>query len=254
MTSVRILSQHAVCAALSMKEAIAVNAEAFRLLSVGKAFVPHRIILPIAEHNGATLFKPAYIPNGGLGLKLVSVRPNNSDRGLPTVCGVVQLIDEATGNPIALINGTELTVLRTAAGSGAATAALARADSRHLLVFGAGAQARAHIQAMFCALPGLRTVSIWNRSVQRAKELAEEVRSWKSTDSLYAHIESVQVVASTADVEQAVCDADVICTATNSSHDLFPGHMIKPGCHINAIGSYMPSMRELDHACVSNAL
>jgi len=161
-----LLSEDDVRRALPMAEAIAVNEAAFEALASGDAQCPARAVLRGA--HGPSLFKPALLPGaaGGseaLGLKVVSVRPGNADRGLPTVPATIVTFDAATGLPDALVAATWLTALRTAAGSGAATKLLAKADSAHLVVFGAGLQAEAHVSAMKVARPSLARLTIVRR-------------------------------------------------------------------------------------------
>ena len=182
----RILNASDVRRSLSMADAIAVNQAAFLALHRNTARVPSRIILPVPEHDGASLFKPATTPAAGgataMGLKVVSVRPANAQRGLPTVPATVMLFDHATGFPTALMDGTYLTALRTAAGSGVATRIALSSGGRTaaaagtLAVFGAGLQADLHIRAMRSVLPNLRRVIICNRSAPRAEALAAKFR------------------------------------------------------------------------------
>ena len=246
------LSDADVRAALPMAEAIECNAAAFVALFDGSAVAPARHLLTAPEaFDGATLFKPSFVPgaggNGGaLGLKVVSVRPRNAARGLPTVPATVLLVDEQTGLLDAVMDATFLTALRTAAGSGAATNRLARADATALTVFGAGMQAAAHVDAVLAVRPGITRLWIINRGRARAAALAV------ACQARHPGLVEVEVgmLADVAVVEAAVRGADIICATTNASTPVFMGEWLAPGTHINAVGSYTPQMQELDVATV----
>eukprot|EP00164_Ancoracysta_twista_P006492 GFYU01009045.1.p1 GENE.GFYU01009045.1~~GFYU01009045.1.p1 ORF type:complete len:338 (+),score=118.19 GFYU01009045.1:173-1186(+) len=246
--AMKILRASDVAKLMSMKDAIKVNREAFLAVVQGRVTLPDRLIMPVPKHDGFTLFKPAILAdsNGGdnsMGAKIVSVRPNNAKLNLPTVPGFIVMLDEVTGYPAALMDGTYLTGLRTAAGSGAATEALARKDSSVLAVFGAGLQGHEHIKAV-CAVRDIKKIVIWNRTPERAQKLIETLKT-----ELNAGIE----YSFEADANVAVKDADIVCTTTNSFTPVFNGENLKPGCHINAIGSFRPDMQELDAATIKRA-
>ena len=180
-----ILTDDEVKAAVPMDQAIEVNEAAFRSLESGAAQCPDRALLTTT--GGPTLFKPACIPpaeagspgsSGGaeaLGLKVVSVREANPELGLPSVPATMVMFDAVTGLPSALLAATWLTALRTAAGSAVATRALAPEQAELLVVFGAGMQGDAHVDAMLSVRPSLSRVAIVNRSLPRAQELAAAV-------------------------------------------------------------------------------
>eukprot|EP01043_Picozoa_sp_COSAG02_P042738 COSAG02_NODE_3656_length_6410_cov_2.706703_5_plen_193_part_00 len=175
-----ILTDDDIKAAVPMDRAVEVNEAAFRSLETGAAQCPDRALL--ATDGGPTLFKPACISQAegsdgdeALGLKVVSVREANSELGLPTVPATMLMFDAATGQPSALLAATWLTALRTAAGSAVATRALAPEQVEMLVVFGAGMQGDAHVDAMLSVRPSLSCVAIVNRSLPRAQELAAAV-------------------------------------------------------------------------------
>ena len=141
----RILSAADVRAAIDMQQAIEAMREAFGQLSAGQATVPLRT--PVETETGITLFMPAYLRGtGDLGAKVVSVYPGNSTLGLPTITAAVIVLDAQTGRPLALMDGTYLTALRTGAASGLATALLARPEAQVVAVFGAGAHGAHRLQ------------------------------------------------------------------------------------------------------------
>lgn len=176
-----ILSDDDIKAAVPMNQAIEVNEAAFRSLETGTAQCPDRALL--TTDGGPTLFKPACMPPAegtadgreALGLKVVSVREANLELGLPTVPATMLMFDAATGLPSALLAATWLTALRTAAGSAVATRALAPEQVQLLVVFGAGMQGGAHVDAMLSVRPSLSRVAIVNRSLPRAQKLADAV-------------------------------------------------------------------------------
>ena len=240
-----VLSDEDVRSAVPMDLAIEVNAAAFASMESGAAEVPERAI--VSTKSGPTLFKPACIPSAAdpeapeaLGLKVVSVRAANADMDLPTVPATILMFDATTGLPSAVVAATWLTALRTAAGSGVATRALAPAAPQRLVCFGAGMQAEAHISAMLCVRPSITSVAIVNRSLPRAETLAATLSPTLSTEVL--------TLSDTAGVERVARAADIVCATTNSSTPMWDGAWLKPGAHINAIGSFTPQMQEVDAA------
>ncbi len=239
-----LLSAEEVRKALPMAEAIEIVKGAFAQLSTGKANVPLRTQLPVEKHEGVTLFMPAYLSESdALGAKVVSVFPRNLEKGLPTIFAVVIVVDSETGCPVALMDGTYLTALRTGAASGAATDLLARKDAKVAAIFGAGVQARTQLLAV-CTVRKIEKVWVYDIVRERAEAYAAEMKG-------FAPIPSDIKVASTP--KEAVQEADVICTATTSSTPVFNGEDLKPGVHINAIGSFTPKMQEVDEVTIRRA-
>ena len=222
--------------ALPMREAIEAMRAAFIAFSEGRAHIPQRLSISIPEQEGITLVMPGYVPPDALGLKVVSVFPRNPARGLPTLSALVVMLDPETGAPAALLDGAFLTAWRTGAASGLATDLLARPDAESLALIGAGAQARTQLRAV-AAVRSLRRVRVYSRTLARAQALIEEMRGQEGIPEDIA-------VAPTP--EAAVAEADIVCTATNSSVPVFDGRALQPGTHINAIGSFTLEMRELD--------
>jgi len=241
----RVLRREDVQQAISMTQAIEAVKGAFAQLSGGRANVPLRTQLPVPQHDGVTLFMPAYLEEtNSLAVKIVSVFPNNLDQGLPTIHALVIVVDAATGQPIAAVDGTYLTALRTGAASGAATDLLARSDAQQVAIFGAGTQGRTQLQAV-CEVRQVAKVWVYDTVRARAEQYAAEMR--QKGGKIPTNIE---VADSPAD---AVAGADIICTATTSSTPVFHDASLKPGVHINGIGSYTPQMQEIDEATVARA-
>mmetsp|Transcript_4376 Transcript_4376/g.8865 ORF Transcript_4376/g.8865 Transcript_4376/m.8865 type:complete len:286 (-) Transcript_4376:2339-3196(-) len=189
---------------------------------------------------GTTLFKPGFVSaqdgGGVLGLKVVSVRPNNeAQHGLPNVPATVMLFDEKTGVPTALMEGASLTAVRTAAGSGVATSLLAAPDAKVVTIFGAGMQAEAHAFAM-AEVRDIEKVVIVSRTEEKARKLAEKLR--QALPNVQCEVES--------DGQKAVAGSDIVCCTTSSSTPVLKGKWLKKGCHVNAIGSFRPNMQEVD--------
>lgn len=234
---IRILSAEDVHAALTMRDAIDAMREGFSALSTGRARVPLRSHL--TTPNGSNLFMPAYIE--GLpfsAVKVVSIYPKNI--GLPMIAASVLVMDAQTGQFRALIDGTSLTAIRTGAGSGLATELLARPDSSILGVIGAGAQARTQIEAV-CTVRPIREVRVYSRG--GAGSLVEQLAP------LYP---GVKLIASSSAAD-ALHDADVLVAATTSNQPVIHAVDVKPGAHINGIGSYLPTMQEVAANVVTKA-
>ena len=241
-----VLSAADVRALVPMSEAIRLMGVAFAELSAGRAQAPLRTPLHNPQLGGITLFMPAIVPAiKGLGMKIVSVFPTNAARGLPTIMALVGVIDADTGQPLAVLDGTFLTALRTGAVSGKATELLAREDARTLLCIGAGAQAFTQVWAVATARPGIERILIASRSRERAERLVAR---------LQAELPAIGACAAVADdLRAATRAADIICTATNATAPLFDDADLRPGTHINAVGAYTPAMCEVPPATVARA-
>jgi ornithine cyclodeaminase len=184
----------------------------------------------LATPAGTLLSMPA-AGEGGVGVKLVTLSEFNPQRGLPFTQAVYILFDATTQVPEAVIDGTELTAIRTAAVSGLATRRLANPEASRLVVFGAGVQATAHVEAMHAVRP-LSEVVVVGRDRTRS-------------DALVAFANGLGVAARTG-VPADVANADVVCTCTTSAVSVFSGHDLPGGTHINAVGAYLADQRELD--------
>ncbi len=228
-----LLSAQDVEQALSMPEAIDANARAYIALSRGEAQVPQRVAL--STEKGVSLFMPAHVhTTGDLGIKVVSVFPDNPRRQLPTIHALVLVLDASTGRPLALIEGARLTALRTGAGAGAATRVLAREDARVMALFGAGAQAPDQVEAVLAVRP-IEEVRIYTPSGESARRLARRL-SERHPQVLFRAVDTPAA---------AVRGADIISCATTSTTPVFDPSDVKPGAHINGIGSFTPQMREV---------
>jgi alanine dehydrogenase len=239
---IRILSREDVQQALSMGQAVEAMKAAFAQLSTGRADVPLRAALQVDQHNGVTLFMPAYLAaDDQMAVKIVSVFNDNPAQGLPLIHALVVVVDATTGRPAAVMDGTVLTALRTGAASGAATDLLARRDVHRAAVFGAGAQGRTQLEAV-CTVRPIREARVYDVAPEQAVAYADEMSQRLSLP--------VRVAETPA---RAVRQADVICTATTSSSPVFEDADVRPGTHINAVGAYTPHMQEVPAETVLRA-
>jgi ornithine cyclodeaminase len=183
---------------------------------------------------------PARIDNE-LGAKIVSVFPQNVDRGLPMIHGVVVMIDADTGQPAALLDATYLTALRTAAGAGAATEALARPDSTIAAVIGSGTLARTHVVAM-CTVRPIAEVRVYSRNPENVQKLIDDVQP-----QVTAKLTAAESAA------QAIANADIVCCVTTSKSPVIDGRLLKPGAHVNGVGAFTLDMLEVDNTTIQRA-
>jgi ornithine cyclodeaminase len=220
---------------------------ALRAGFAGHVSVPPRHVHAIecGGARGTALLMPAWRDGGPLGavfgVKTVNVFPGNAARGLPAVHAAYTLFDGRTGVPLAQVDGSELTARRTAAASALAADFLARTDARTLLLVGAGRVAALMPEALRAVRPGLQSVAVWNRSPAAAHALAQSGvgQGWA------AH--------AVDDLAAAVPQADIVSCATLSEAPLVRGAGLRPGTHLDLIGSFTPAMRETDAACFARS-
>lgn len=245
MPELRILSAAEVRQALPMSAAIEGMKAAFSQFSTGQAHVPLRSRIPVPEQDGVALFMPAHLfQSDDLAVKVVTVFPNNISRNEPMIYATVLVLDTETGRPLALLEGSSLTAIRTGAGSGAATDLLARPDAATVAIIGSGVQARTQLEAI-CTVRPVTTVRVYSPNAQHAAAFAEEMAG---QGPVPADIRPV------SDVSEAVRTADIICAATTSNTPVFNGRDLKPGTHINAAGSFTPEMQEVDITTILRSL
>ncbi len=236
----RTIDADAVIARTPFGPLIEALAEAHRL---GQPEIGRVLLSPPAESGHGEegfLVLPAWAPGRALGVKMASVFPQNvaAGEGLPTVQAAYQLFDGRNGSPLAVIDGTMLTLRKTAADSGLGAKLLARQDAEVLLMVGAGALAPHLIDAHRTARPSIRRVLLWNRSAARRDQLLRELEA-----------EGVPVELA-EDLETAVPQADVICAATMATAPLVRGAWLKDGAHLDLVGGFTPAMREADDEAV----
>jgi alanine dehydrogenase len=240
-----VLNRSEVRELVPMPEAIALMKTAFAELSAGRTVSPLRTVISLEDRAGDALFMPAFVPAmDALGLKTVSVFRRNPERGLPVIHAIVGLVDPETGQPLAIMDGTYLTALRTGAVSGAAADVLARPESRVLAAIGAGAQGVTQIAAVCAIRPIERVIAVDvnEEALSRLRETLE--REWPGI---------AERLETTTDAGAAVREADVVCTATTSTTPVFRDEDVRPGTHISAVGAYTPEMQELPAETVARA-
>ena len=231
--AMRLLTATEVWEALPMPEAIDAMREAFGALANGKVDLPSRVHQRVGSTDLSTLTMPGVMSDPPrVGAKLLTLNPANPTRSLPVIHGLVIMFDPDTGAPVGLLDGTAITALRTGAVSGLATDLLARRDAGILGVIGAGVQARSQLTAV-CAVRAIREVRVWSRTPDRATDFARTMSTPERP---------VRVVGTPA---EAVEEADVICTATPATRPLVGLAEVRPGVHVNAVGSYTREMQEL---------
>jgi ornithine cyclodeaminase/alanine dehydrogenase-like protein (mu-crystallin family) len=219
---------------LRMEELVPAMEKALIDFSAGKVTQPVRSVIKIDPPGGFFGMMPARTPDG-LGIKLVTFYPKNAERGIPTHMATIFLVDPETGAPLAVMDGRLITEMRTAAVSAAATKLLASVDAKILAILGSGVQARSHVDAL-----------------QRVRRF-EEIRVW-STTKAHAERFAKEIGAEAMSAEEAVHDADVVVTATNSKTAVLNGSWLKPGCHVNAVGACRPDWRELNDEAMANVV
>lgn len=241
-----VLSRQDVQQAVTMSQAIPAVREAFIELSQKRAFIPLRTQIPVEQCGGISLFMPAYLPGSrSLGAKIVSVFPENQRKSLPALHGLVIVLEAETGRPQALMDGASLTALRTGAASGAAAELLSNPDATTAAIFGAGTQGCTQLEAV-CTVRPIRKAWVYDTDLRSAERFAEKMGKRGAPFP-------PQVSVATSP-HQAASEADIICTATTSSSPVFEDKSLRPGVHINGIGSYTPAMQEIPAGTVQRAL
>ncbi|MEG1912246.1 MAG: ornithine cyclodeaminase family protein [Cloacibacillus sp.] len=241
-----ILTREDILKVFTMKDAIEADKKAFILHSEGKAVVPLRINIDNESRTGQLMFMPAYV-GGDLnmgGVKIVSCFPANAEKGLPVIPATMPVIDGETGCVTAILDGTTLTQIRTAAISGAAIELLANEDAKIGALFGTGGQAAAQLEALMTAR-ALSEVRIFDACSGRAEAFA--AANAKLASKFGVKLLPVQ------SPKEAVTDADIITTVTTAREPVFDAADVKPGCHITGVGSYTPAMRELPEELLARA-
>ena len=214
-------------------------------------------VQPVRHHHGVEkpdgaastlLLMPAWTDfntagtskDGHIGVKIVTVSPDNNAIGKPAVMGLYLLLDGRTGEPQALIDGQRLTQWRTACASALAASYLARADAERLLVIGAGALSPFLAQAHAAVRP-LKTIRIWNRTPANAEKVVADL------------VAKGLPAEAAQDLDAELAEADIVSSATISTTPLVKGARLKPGAHVDLVGGFTPDMREADDEAISRA-
>lgn len=224
---------------LTMAQCIELMHRTMRAVSLGKAQLPPRIGARIPGGNVLATM-PGYLEEPlAAGAKVIAVFPENNRQGLPSHQGIVVLFDTANGVPLAVIDATAITALRTAAASAVATRVLAREDADTLAILGNGEQALEHLIALRHVRP-IQNVIVWGRTQRRAAAFADRESS------------RLGIKIAVADsVEEAVRDADIICTTTSAREPILDGAWVQPGTHVNLVGASSILAREGNDALIA---
>lgn len=217
---------------------------ALRIAFTEDIIAPKRHAHTLSETDSSSLLlMPVWQPHGHVGVKLATVAPQNT--ALPTVHAVFILFDARTGAPLALMDGEELTLRRTAAASALASSYLSRPASQHLLLVGNGNLAP-HIAVAHSHTRPITDISIWGRSLEKSEQAARVIREHaECSDDMRIHI--------VEDLAAACASADIITCATTSKTPIVLGDYVRPGTHLDLAGGFTPAMREVDDALMSRA-
>ncbi|WP_347940369.1 ornithine cyclodeaminase family protein [Peribacillus simplex] len=238
-----VISEKEIQQSYGMKDAIADVTAVLHAHGARKIDNPHRTVLAFPQHEASALYMPsADLSEEVSAVKVVTIFPKNPSRGMATTQGVILLSDAENGEHLALLNASYLTRLRTGALSGIATDFLARKDARVLTIIGTGAMGFEQAIGVL-AVRDIERILLVNRTREKAEKFGEKLRAFGVTVPFEVY----------EDVSAAVRQADIICCATRSNEPVFNGQDLKPGTHINGVGSYLPDMKEVDNTTVSRA-
>ncbi len=239
------LSESDMKQAIDMKDTIDALESAFKLHSRGQAVTPLRTHIDLEEVNGIALFMPSWAaPEMAVGVKTVTVYPENAQKGLPVIQGTMQLFSGETGAPVSLLEASYITKLRTGASSGVATRQLAPEGVVTAAIIGAGAQSYMQVWAVLTAAPTVKKYLIFDTYEERAEALKEQ---------LQADFGSVEF-AVTGSAAKAVKEAQVITTVTTSKTPVFAfADLQQKEVHINAVGAFKPEMQEIETKLMQQA-
>lgn len=238
-----ILSANDIQHVYSMKDAIEADKQALKIYTQGDSEVPLRINFDMEK--GQSLFMPAHIKGKDIvGIKIVSVFPDNPKLGKPSVPAQVMMLDPLTGEVSAILDGTFVTQLRTGAVQGAATDLLARKNARRAVLIGTGGQAVSQLEAML-TVRDLTDVAIYDIDEQKAKQFTEAMKKHFSHFSANLYFSQ--------NFDEDIGQADIITSVTTSKVVTFNGDIVKSGTHINGVGAYTPEMHEIPSNIVEKA-
>jgi ornithine cyclodeaminase/alanine dehydrogenase-like protein (mu-crystallin family) len=237
----RFIDREEVARRLTYEICIPLLRDAMIAFSAGETRQLLRSIIPLANGHLFGIMPGALGATKPFGAKLISIFPENAAQGRQSHQGLIVLFEPDTGTPVCCVHAGEVTAIRTAAASAVATNALARKDAKHLAILGTGEQAATHARAI-SKVRALESITIWGRSIERAHTFAEKMQA-----ELGIHSTAI------ASVQQAVANADIVCTVTAASEPILKSEWVQPGQHINAVGSSHAGPAEIDNALVARA-
>jgi ornithine cyclodeaminase len=237
-----VLSEKQVQSLIDLDELIAALEQAHIQYSTGKAIMPVRLVVPLPQIQGRITSMPGYLnEDKTLGMKVVTYFQDNPKQNLPAILATIMLFSSDTGKMIAAMDGGYITAIRTACASALATRTLANANTPVLGILGAGVQARAHIQAL-TRVRKLSRIKLYSPSGTSARRIKEDLERPCGL--------AIEVVDS---AQAAVRDSDLLVTVTTAKAPIVQAEWLKPGVHINAVGSHRPDLREIDGATMKRA-
>src|SRR6202451_1430569 len=234
----RFIDREEVAKRLTYEKCIPIVRDAMVAFSRGETKQLLRSIIPLSNGRLFGVMPGAMGAHAPFGAKLISVFPENFSRGIQSHQGLVILFDPETGAPVCVVHAGEITAIRTAAASAVATDALARRDARRLALLGYGEQAATHARAIGKGRD-LESIVVWGRSPERARAFAESMRT-----------ELALPVIAVETVEKTVAEADIICTVTSAFDPVLKGAWVRPGTHLNLVGSSFAGPAEVDNDLV----
>ena len=237
----RYIDREEVTRRLTYEVCIPLVRDAMIAFSSGETKQLLRSIIPLADGHLFGIMPGALGATKPFGAKLISIFPENAAQGRQSHQGLIVLFEPDTGTPVCIVHAGEVTAIRTAAASAVATDALALSDAKHLAILGTGEQAATHARAI-AKVRALESITVWGRSSERAHAFAEKMRAELSLP-----------ITAVATAQQAIADADIVCTVTSASEPILKGEWVKPGTHINAVGSSHAGPAEIDNALVARA-
>lgn len=237
----RFIDRDEVARRLGYDLCIPIVREAMIAFSRGQTKQLLRSILPLSEGRLFGVMPGAMGAQAAFGAKLLSVFHGNFEKGVPSHQGVIVLFEPESGAPVCILDAGEITAIRTAAASAVATDALARADARRLALLGYGEQARTHARAIG-KVRKLEAIAVWGRSPERAQAFAA---------AMQAELGTPVIAASSA--RAAVKDADIVCTVSAAKEPILEGAWVRPGAHVNIVGSSYAGPVEVDNDLVVRA-
>lgn len=226
---------------LTYEVAIPLMREAMIALSSGRTRQLLRSIIPLGGGAAFGIMPGALGEGAAFGAKLISIFPDNFEKGLQSHQGAIVLFDGASGAPVCVVHAGEVTAIRTAAASAAATDALSRRDARRLAILGYGEQAATHARAV-SRVRKLEAIEVWGRSIARAEAFARRMEA-----------ELGVPVSAHPSAQSAVADADIVCTVTHAREPVLFRAWLKAGAHVNLVGSSAAGPVEVDEALVEAA-
>ncbi|WEK02606.1 MAG: ornithine cyclodeaminase family protein [Candidatus Sphingomonas phytovorans] len=234
----RLIDRAEVRERLTYPICIPIVREAMLAFSTGETRQLLRSIIPLAEGRLFGIMPGALAGDGPFGAKLISVFAGNAAKGRQSHQGVIVIFDPDSGEPVCIAHAGEVTAIRTAAASAVATDVLARADARTLAILGTGEQAATHIRAIATVRP-IERVLVWGRSAGRAADVAQSMAAETGID-----------ISEVDEVRAAVAEADIVCTVSGAVEPILHGAWVRPGTHLNLVGSSYAGPVEVDHDLV----